>query len=64
MVVYFKRCGLMQLERISQPEYLLYRISQSQHQIAISKASYCIKLLFVTGARHVLILTCLRSGLQ
>ena len=41
------------LERISQPEYLLYRINQSQHQIAISKAGYYIKLLFITGARDV-----------
>lgn len=53
MVVSCKGCDLMQLARISQPEYLLYRISQSQHQIATSKAGDCIKLLFVTGARDV-----------
>lgn len=44
---------LMQLDRVNQPEYLLYRISLSQHQRAFSNPSYCIKLLFVTGTRDV-----------
>lgn len=43
----------MPLDRVNQPESLLYRISQSQHQTAVLNPRYCIKFLFVTGIRYV-----------